>query len=339
MKAYFAPMEGITGYVFRRAHHAVYGGVDRYFGPFVAPGASHVFSPREKQDVLPAHNGKIPFVPQVLTSRSEDFLWAAKELWSLGYEEINLNLGCPSGTVTAKGKGAGFLGDREKLRRFLEEVFEGMQADQSGGSISVKTRVGLSSPEEFPELLHIFNQYPIKELTIHPRVREDYYRGPVRMESFRLGMEKSRAPVCYNGDLFSVQRVREICRETGVKAIMAGRGAVASPWMFEELQGEEDRASGNVAAAGFGAACGDAELSRFMEFHGLLLEGYEGIMSGDKNVLFKMKELWHYFGCHFPGCDRELKKVKKAQRISEYQAAVKAIVESGHFTKDWIWEE
>lgn len=343
MKAYFAPMEGITGYVFRRAHHAVYGGVDRYFGPFLAPGASHVLSPRERQDVLPEHNAGIPFVPQVLTSRSEDFLWAVRELLERGYEEVNLNLGCPSGTVTAKGKGAGFLGDREKLHRFLEEVFEGIQAEQNGVFISVKTRVGLSSPEEFPELLQIFNQYPIKELIIHPRIREDYYRGPVRMESFRLGMEKSRAPVCYNGDLFSAESARAICRDTGVDAVMLGRGAVASPWLFEELREEvQDGKTIHTAMAaaetGCRAACGDAALGRFLEFHGLLLEGYEEIMSGDKNVLFKMKELWHHFGCHFPGCDRELKKLKKAQRISEYQAAVHAIAESGHFIKDRIWE-
>ena len=123
MRIYMAPMEGITRYIYRNAQHKHFGGVETYFTPFLSPGRQHRFTVRERRDVLPEHNRDMHTVPQLLTNRAEDFIWAARELRQLGYEEINLNLGCPSGTVAAKYKGAGFLAKKEELQHFLDEVF------------------------------------------------------------------------------------------------------------------------------------------------------------------------------------------------------------------------
>lgn len=114
----FAPMEGITGYVYRSAHHALFPHVDRYFTPFLQPNQNHRFASRERNDVLPEHNKGITLIPQILTNRAEDFIWMAGELEALGYDEVNLNLGCPSGTVVTKYKGAGFLAKRKSWIRF-----------------------------------------------------------------------------------------------------------------------------------------------------------------------------------------------------------------------------
>ena len=180
MHYYFAPMEGVTGAVYRRTHHEFFSGVDKYFMPFITPTTNEKLTPRQKRDVLPEYNEGVPAVPQLLTKSAADCIWAVNALHDLGYPEVNLNLGCPSGTVTAKGKGAGFLAHPDELDRFFDEVFAKCEG------ISVKTRLGVHEASEFDKLLEIYNRYPITELTIHPRVRQDFYKGKVRESDFAV---------------------------------------------------------------------------------------------------------------------------------------------------------
>jgi tRNA-dihydrouridine synthase len=173
-KYYLAPLEGITDMVFRRVHRRFYPGVTKYYTPFISPTQNHLFTPRQLRELNRENNENLPLVPQLLSKNALDFLWAAEELAAMGYEEVNLNLGCPSGTVTAKGKGAGFLAYPDVLDIFLRRIY----ADPPL-KISIKTRIGLRSPEEFARLLAIYNQYPVYELTIHPRTCDEQYRGDV----------------------------------------------------------------------------------------------------------------------------------------------------------------
>ncbi len=227
----FAPLDGITKRVFRRVWHARFGGADRYFIPFISPTDQHILTPRDRRELENPEG--LPQVPQVMAKRAEDFVWAAEVLADMGYSEVNLNLGCPSGTVTAKGKGSGLLADLECLDRFLDGVFSACSVP-----VSVKTRLGYNAPEEFPRLLEVFNRYPIACLTVHPRVRPEKYRGAVHMDQFALAMAKSKNPVCYNGDLISVAGVRALeARFPGLDAAMIGRGAVADPALMRRLRG------------------------------------------------------------------------------------------------------
>ena len=233
MRYYFAPMEGVTGTLFRQVHHRYFPGVDKYYTPFLSPSQDHVFSRRERREIEPGRNEGLNVVPQLLTRRAEDFLWAAEELFQRGYREVNLNLGCPSGTVTAKGKGAGFLGRRAELEEFLDTVFA-----RAGGPISVKTRLGVQDPEEFWALLELYNRYPIVELTIHPRVQKDLYRHPVRREELGRMLAESRNPVCYNGDIVTQRDLEELEGTwKGFEAVMIGRGLIADPAMVSCRQG------------------------------------------------------------------------------------------------------
>ena len=186
MRRYAAPMEGITGYVYRNAHHRVFGGVDRYFTPFLSPGKKRGLRSRELNDVLPEHNEGVPVVPQILTNDWEDFLHTAEILREFGYEEVNLNLGCPSGTVAAKKRGAGFLGYPEELDLFLGRIFDGTDM-----GISVKTRIGVERPEEFERLLAIYRKYPLRELIVHPRVLRDGYANTPDLPAFLQALEDS----------------------------------------------------------------------------------------------------------------------------------------------------
>lgn len=301
MKYYFAPMEGITGYIYRSVHHEFFPGMEKYFTPFLSPGPKKALTDREIRDILPEHNRGMTVVPQILTNRSEDFTRTAHVLKDYGYQEVNLNLGCPSGTVTAKKKGAGFLEYTEELNVFLDGIFQ-----NSCMEISVKTRIGKEDPEEFEQLLKIYNQYPIQELIIHPRVQTDYYRNTPNREVFAEAVENSKNPVCYNGDLFSLSDCRTFAQEfPKVDTCMLGRGLLVNPALVRELQ--------------TGEALEKQELRRF---HDALCQAYGEVMSGDRNVLFKMKELWFYMGNLFEDNKKQMKKIKKAQRLSDYRDAV-----------------
>lgn len=313
MKYYFAPMEGVTGYLYRNVHHSMFPGIDKYFTPFVSPNQNRCFTPRERRDILPENNKGTPVVPQILTNRADYFIRTVKELEVYGYEEVNLNLGCPSGTVVSKGKGAGFLEDTDKLDAFLETVFENLQKEAVG--ISVKTRIGMEEAEEFEDILKVFNRYPLEEIIIHPRVREDYYKNQPDWKTFEYALEKSHNPVCYNGDIFSVADYERLQEEfQDVKILMCGRGLLSNPALIRTFTG--------------GSTLTKEELC---EFHNRIYEGYKELFAPDeRSVLFKMKELWSYLSALFTESEKELKKIRKAQHFAEYEVVISGVLEKYH---------
>ena len=305
-----APMEGITGYIFRNAHAKYFPGVTAYFTPFLAPHRNRDLKGKEIKDILLENNQNIPVIPQILTNQAEDFVRTAKMLKEMGYHQVDFNLGCPSGTVVAKGKGSGFLADLQGLDRFFEQIFSELSPELK---ISVKTRIGMENPEEFPKLLEIYNQYPMEMLTIHPRLQKDYYNNFPNMEMFRYGMACSKNPLCYNGDLFTIKKVMEFTNEfPSVENLMIGRGFLKNPAMLVPL-GDE--------------AFDRRELSKRMkDFHDQLLSDYTEAFSGDRPVLFKMKEIWFYMGSFYEDSEKLLKKIKKSQSIAEYKTIANTLL-------------
>ncbi|TGY96700.1 tRNA-dihydrouridine synthase family protein [Petralouisia muris] len=338
MKQYLAPLEGITTYIYRNAYHSIFTPMDKYFTPFLVPKQKKGLSSREKNDVLPEHNKGIFLVPQLLTNRPEDFIRAANTLAEFGYEEINLNLGCPSGTVTAKGKGAGFLSHPTELDQFLDEIFSKLTL-----RISIKTRIGMEDPDEFETLLKLFNQYPLEELIIHPRVREDYYSNLPNYQVFQEALENSANPLCYNGDIFTGQDFKDLLRRfPGLASVMTGRGIIANPDLRRECMlacdpefaletGETAKkhpAGADSLAAGpsNGPEIGETLKKRqYREFHDRIYRDYQEILSGNRNVLFKMKEIWSYMIQSFSNHGIYAKRIKKAETLQNYEAAVNAL--------------
>lgn len=304
MKFYLAPLEGITSYIYRRAYQDFFHNVDKYFIPFVEPHRKRDFNARERKEISRENNGDFFVVPQILTNNTEDFLRTAQALAREGYEEINLNLGCPSGTVVSKGKGAGFLGEPEKLERFLEEIFK-----EAPCRISVKTRIGRYEPEEFGGLLEIYHRFPLEELIVHPRTREDYYKNTPDWKAFGLAAEGGVSPLCYNGDIFTpedCQRFTEAFPQ--VDTVMLGRGILRDPQLVDRIRRGAKR---------------DWELLH--RFHDRLYQDYQETLSGDRPLLFKMKELWCYELDLFPDSEKIGKRLKKAGRRSEYEQAVEEL--------------
>lgn len=292
MAVYFAPMEGLTDSVYRFAHHSHFPGLEGYYMPFLSPTVHRCLTPREARE-LPAAD-TVPFraVPQLMTKVPEDFLWAARVCLDRGYDEVNLNAGCPSGTVVAKKKGAGMLEDPDSLDRFLDAVFRDAPL-----AVSVKTRLGLADPEEFFRILEVYNRYPIKELTIHPRVRKQFYDGDVNMEMFRYALENSKNPRCFNGNLRTLAEVKAFERAfPQIEAVMVGRGLIGNPGMLDPM--------------------GPA---RMEEFHNALLEDYIANFGGPRNAMFRMKENWRHMILMFEGSEKHWKKLRKCTDVAEYR--------------------
>ncbi|MBQ6016626.1 MAG: tRNA-dihydrouridine synthase family protein [Clostridiales bacterium] len=306
MKIYFAPLEGITNYIFRNAYNEIYGHIDKYFAPFISPSEKCPITPRERKEVTPENNKGFYLVPQILTCRSEHFIEGARELQAMGYKEINLNLGCPSGTVCAKGKGAGFLPETLALQKFLDDIYS--YAESDGVKISIKTRLGYFNPDEFYDLLDIFNKYPVSELIVHPRIRSDFYKGEPRKEYFAYALEHSKCPLVYNGNIFSAKDYEEYSGSfgTSLDPVMLGRGLISDPSLADKLKG-------------FTA---ETDFAKFKRLHDTIYHEYQKVMSPDINVLYKMRELWSYWQTLFDGKERDIKRLLKAKKYEEYEDVV-----------------
>ena len=320
-----APMEGITTYIFRNAIDKYYGGIDRYYTPFIT--ASHLKG-RELRDVCPENNQGMRTIPQILTNDAELFLLIVKQLAAIGYREVNLNLGCPSGTVVGKGRGSGFLAEPEKLDKFLYQIFEGRDALENDINdkikFSIKTRLGKNSLSEWDEVLKVYIKYPIDELIIHPRLRKDFYTGEVHLDEFKKCADMFRArdeensdsfatEIIYNGDIVdldSYKRLAEKVNITEENPIMIGRGLIMNPNLANELKVGETE---------------EFDKRKFKEFINEIKENYIEEMSGEKQVVMKMKGLWAYFGEGLGLDKKKMKEIYKANRLAEYTNAITCI--------------
>lgn len=310
MKISFAPMEGIGKCTYRSLHAQMFGGADDYYSPFIAPDSSGNCKKADLRDVLPENNIGCSLVPQILANNPLAFLNVAGELQAMGYRHVNLNAGCPSGTVVSKHKGAGMLKDPASLDAFLSQVF-----DSCTMSISVKTRIGMESPDEFPALLDIYNRYPLTALIIHVRTREGMYKSEPDHAAFDFAMANSSLPLCYNGNIFTQGEYESlISRHKGLNHVMAGRGVLSNPGLLRQLKG--------------GAALEKAEL---MEFHDRYLELSLASGLSEHFALQRMKELWTYMGCMFPDGKKYTKPIYKAKYLSDYRSAVSQLFIRGEF--------
>ena len=304
MKFYLAPMEGITGHIYRNSYEKYFHNIDKYFTPFIVPNQSVSLKTKELKDLLPQNNKGLNIVPQILTNNAEGFILTANKLKQLGYEEINLNLGCPAGTVVSKKRGAGFLAYPEELDKFLDEIYK-----IDNMKISIKTRLGKERADEFYKLIEIYNKYPLEELIIHPRTREDFYGNTPNLEVFKDALKLSKHSICYNGNIFTLNSYNKIINEfPEVNKVMLGRGILANPGLIGEIKNNE---------------FANKEIIKM--FHDEIFENYTILLNEDKNAMYRMKELWGYMSHIFTNNKKYYKKIKKAQKAIDYKNAVNSL--------------
>ncbi len=318
MQIYLAPMEGITGHVYRRVYSKIYKGVDKYFTPFIATNQTFKMKNREKREIDPKYNEGMNVIPQLLTNNAQQFVWYAREIQKLGYKEVNLNAGCPSGTVVAKRKGSGMLSDLDIFDEFLDEVFTTMGNEMD---ISIKTRLGISDFSEIEDIINLYNKYPIKELTIHPRTRDDFYKNKVSFEAFELANQLARKdlPICFNGDIKTVEDAINVQQKyQNVKSIMLGRGILANPNLPEQIVEKKVNLSSTEYYI--------PEISKLEELAEGVFQGYLEEFTGEKDAVNRMKEFWIYLAnplMELNGMKKALKAITKSKDKKSYEVANK----------------
>ena len=309
MEILFAPLEGVTYPEYRLIHSRMFPGVNQYFSPFIAPNGEGLFKAKYLERQLPDLLQHVDLVPQILANSVDAFNISAAAVHRLGYEEINLNAGCPSGTVFAKHKGSGMLTDLDSFARFLDGIFS------QNDNISIKTRMGISSCDEFGEILSLYNRYPLSRLIIHTRARAGMYESTVDLPAFLAAFENCACPVTYNGDIFSpddVARITKLVPDLG--SIMIGRGAIANPALPRMILG--------------GPPLAKEELRTF---HDSLFEAYLSSGISGNFTVERMKNLWKYMGCLFPSGGKTLKELFKAKKPAEYLSVIDRL-----FTEEFL---
>lgn len=308
MNLYLAPMEEITGYIFRNVTDRHFPGADRFITPFVSPNQKNILKTKDGREIVPEHNTGKQVAIQILTNQAEGCIELMDSLKEFGYKDINLNFGCPSGTVVKKHRGSGILQSPSELDILLKDIFSSDIAKEI--NISVKTRVGMETAEKWPELVEVYNSYPISMLMIHPRIGTDFYKGTPRMDTWEYALSHYKGKLCYNGDVVSATQANELLENYGddrFDSIMIGRGAVANPGIFREIKTGQRMT-----------------LSELKEWHNDLFAEYENTFSTN-DALYKMKEVWFYLSHSFDGIDKAVKNIRKCNSKPDYFAAVREV--------------
>ncbi|MCR5213101.1 MAG: tRNA-dihydrouridine synthase family protein [Eubacterium sp.] len=331
MKILLAPLEGITTYIYRNALNKYYGGIDRYYTPFLT--ATHLKG-REKRDVLPDNNPGIDLVPQILANEADTFLKITYQLSLLGYREVNLNLGCPSGTVISKNRGAGFLQEPKDLYNFLDDVIDKME----GISLSIKTRIGMEFLSEWEDLMNVYKDFPLSEIIIHPRLRNEFYNGNVHIDQFLRAFDiiPESTNIIYNGDINSISHLIQVLNaikevnpdyiERDNFSIMVGRGIIRNPELGSILSKAEipdllDPINKEINSS----LPKITDKKKFKAFINEITENYQDEMSNEKHVVMKMKELWIYFADGLRLDPKLLKEILKTSRLAEYKSIIQMV--------------
>ena len=320
MKLYLAPMEGLTGHVYRNCvNEFTHGLIDKFYTPFIEPRPKKGMYKSQKFDLERDNNKGINLIPQILTKNPEDFLKFAKEIHeTYGYEEINLNFGCPSKTVVARNKGAGMLEDTDDLKAFLDEIFKG----DRDYDISIKTRLGMYDIEEMYRILEIYNQYPIKELSVHVRLQNEYYKAKAHMDLFPEISKLSNHVLSYNGDIYKtkdVSKLLKIMDGDKVDSIMLGRGFIGNPFLAEDI----DAFLKNKEIRNYDKF-DEEKMRRLRPFLDKIYEGYANLMD-ENTAVYRMKEIWAFMFSYVSDDKKKLKAIQKSKNRLQYENALRSI--------------
>ncbi|MCK5730274.1 MAG: tRNA-dihydrouridine synthase family protein, partial [Draconibacterium sp.] len=296
---YLAPIQGFTDFVYRKAYSLLFPEVDKYFIPYISVKNNQILKKYENE-ILLQNNPQKRVIPQVLAKDFDELQFLSTILKNAGYNEINLNLGCPYPMVTNRGKGAGLLPHPEKLKAMLASFFE-----KSNLKLSIKLRAGLNSPKEIESIITVLNSFPLTEIIFHPRIAKQLYKGEIIDTAFQLAIKNLNHKLVYNGNIFSLSDFEKRKEQfPKIDNWMLGRGILMNPFLPAEIN------QVSILA--------DDKIDKLKEFHQLIFEGYSETMDNTGNVLNKMKQFWSYFSYSFPNQKKVFKSVKKSKNLGEY---------------------
>ena len=318
MQVLFAPLQGYTTGIYRKAHAEIFGGVDAYYAPFLRMENGR---PREKdlRDIEGEYNlvgddchlsAGAKTVPQIIANSVDEFKTLANAIVQKGFTEIDFNMGCPFPMQVSRHRGAGLLSDAQTVKAIMDEIAKLTAKDSI--KFSVKMRLGQGSPDEAFALLPILNGTPLAHITLHPRLGKQQYKGAIDFTAFARFYEECCHPLVYNGDITSVSQMRKMESDyPKLAGIMIGRGLLARPSLAAEYK----------AAAG--VASERDLLIKIIEMHGRLYEHARSTYQGDSQILSHIKGFWEYLEPSIP--KKTFKKIKKAGNLGEYDNAVQSL--------------
>jgi tRNA-dihydrouridine synthase B len=304
-----SPLQGFTDFRFRNAFQKYFGGIDQYIAPYIRLNGKPEIKPGNERDLLPANNMSLDLIPQIITKNADEFLLVARYVQKLGYNELNWNLGCPYPMIAKRGMGSGLLNKPEKINEILKRV-----CAETDIRVSVKMRLGYESPQEIFNVLPVMERYRLVNITIHPRIGRQLYRGEVDLKTFEECLGMSSHKIFFNGDITSVRSFRELKeRFPSINNWMIGRGLIADPFLPAMIKADNPVYPEN-------------RYEIFNFFHDALFSSWEEALSGQKHLLMKMYSFWEFFIQSFPHSPKGLKKIRKAQSVSAYREIVKQII-------------
>ena len=304
-----SPLQGFTDFRFRNAFNQYFGGIDTFYAPYIRLNGKFKIKPAYERDLLKKNNSVTELIPQIMTNSADEFLFVAKYVQSLGYNELNWNLGCPYPMVTKRGMGSGLICETEKINDILNKVH-----NESDILVSMKMRLGYENAEEILNTIPILDKYPLKNIAIHARLGKQLYKGGVDLEGFQKALDKTKHLLYYNGDITSVEAFNKVKeRFPSITHFMIGRGLIADPFLPNMIKNDTTEYPEN-------------HLETFSKFHDTLFQQYYEYLSGDKHTLLKMYSFWEYFAQTFDNPQKAFKKIKKSKSIPAYEDAVREIL-------------
>ena len=307
-----SPLQGFTDFRFRNAFHKYFGGIDTFYSPYIKLNGKLVIKGSYERDILPENNNTLEVIPQIITNDADEFLFVVKFVQSLGYKELNWNLGCPYPMVAKRGMGSGLISNTSQIEHILKRVH-----NETDIVVSMKMRMGYENPTEILDVFPILEQYPIKNIAIHARIGKQLYKGGVDLDSFQRCLDTSKQKIYYNGDITSVAKFREMQeRFPSIDHWMIGRGLIADPFLPSMIKNNTTEYPKN-------------KLEIFEAFHDTIYQEYDAYLQGPTPIRMKMLGFWEYFSQSFSNPQKTFKKIKKAGNSKNYEAAVKEIFKNG----------
>lgn len=299
---HFAPLQGHTDDVYRRLHHRLIGGIERYYTPFIRVEAGSIRS-KDRRDIDPKNNEGVPVVPQIIFRDLKEFLHLVDEVEASGYQEIDLNMGCPFPLQAKHGRGSGLLAHPDTVEAIAHAIKERPHL-----TFSVKMRLGWDDAEEWLPIVAILNAVPLAHITLHPRTGMQQYRGNIDMKGFELFYEECQHPIVYNGDLTTLEQLYEMEEHyPRLAGLMVGRGLLARPSLAKEYAEGQEWSY-------------EEHLRSLRSLHEKLAEQYSHIVKGDAQLHSKLRTFWEYTE---PLIGRKpYKKIMKSGNLRNYLKAV-----------------
>ncbi len=304
-----SPLQGFTDFRFRNAFHHYFGGIDTFYAPYIRLNGKLKIKQSYQNDLSPENNTTLEVIPQVMTNDPDEFMFVVNYVQSLGYKELNWNLGCPYPMVTKSGMGSGLICNPTRINEILHKAH-----NESDIVVSMKMRMGYENAEEILHTFPILDQYPLKNIAIHARIGKQLYKGPVDLDAFENCIGSTKHKLYYNGDITSVSAFKAVKeRFATIDHFMIGRGLIADPFLPSMIKNDTTEYPKD-------------RWDIFAEFHDTIYQQYDEYLSGPTPIKMKMLGFWEYFSQTTSNPHKTYKAIKKASNPFKYRQAVNQII-------------